>query len=50
MQTSMLAEKRLKIEEEPQFKMEFSNSIEIEEKLYVRLFVKDVDVNLRERC
>lgn len=48
MQTSMLAGKRLKIEVEPQFEMDFVNSVHIREKPFARLFVKDIDVDLRE--
>lgn len=48
MQTSMLAGKRLKIEVEPQFEMDFDNSVQIREKPFARLFVKDIDVDLRE--
>lgn len=48
MQTSMLAGKRLKIEMEPQFEMDFSNSVQIREKPFACLFVKDIDVDLRE--
>lgn len=47
MQTSMLAGKRLKIEMEPQFEMDFGNSVQIREKPFACLFVQDIGVDLR---